>query len=74
MQHLDSDYGLLVRFDTGQDIDEPGYSCEHKPYEQTTDHRTVTDSAVSIETLNTLTMDGVCVVSAEATSLDAPDR
>lgn len=28
LQHLDYDYGLFVRFDTGQDFEEPGYSCE----------------------------------------------
>ncbi|SEP03635.1 hypothetical protein SAMN05216388_102830 [Halorientalis persicus] len=28
MQHLDYDYGLFVRFETGQDFDDPGYSCE----------------------------------------------
>ena len=27
-QHLDYDYGLFVRFDTGPDFEEPGYSCE----------------------------------------------
>lgn len=27
-QHLDYDYGLFVRFDTGQDFEDPGYSCE----------------------------------------------
>jgi hypothetical protein len=28
LQHLDYDYGLFVRFDTGQDLEDPGYSCE----------------------------------------------
>lgn len=28
LQHLDYDYGLFVRFDTEQDLEEPGYSCE----------------------------------------------
>ena len=28
LQHLDYDYGLFVRFDTGQDFEDPGYSCE----------------------------------------------
>lgn len=28
LQYLDYDYGLFMRFDTGQDFEEPGYSCE----------------------------------------------
>ncbi|WP_227354192.1 hypothetical protein [Haladaptatus salinisoli] len=28
MQHLDYDYGLFVRFDTGQNFEEYDYSCE----------------------------------------------
>jgi hypothetical protein len=34
MQHLDYDYGLFVRFDTGQDFEELGYSCEWSYYER----------------------------------------
>ena len=28
LQHLDYDYGLFVMFDTGQDFEDQGYSCE----------------------------------------------
>jgi hypothetical protein len=28
LQHLDYDFGLFVRFDTGQEFEEPGYSYE----------------------------------------------
>lgn len=28
LQYLDYDYGLFVRFDTGQDYEDPGYSCQ----------------------------------------------
>jgi hypothetical protein len=28
LQHLNYDFGLFVRFDTGQDFEDPGYSCE----------------------------------------------
>jgi hypothetical protein len=34
MQHLDYDYALFVKFDTGQDFEELVYSCEWSYHEQ----------------------------------------